>query len=234
MSTNGAPLLSRENSGWLSVPEQRAIGWLASRLPDWLSPNALTALGFAAALAAFASYLLVPGNPAWLWAVNAALVVNWFGDSMDGAIARRRGIARPRFGFFLDQSTDVASQFLFALGLGLSGLVRLEIAAFGLAAFLMMSVQSLLRAQVTQVFQLASGGMGLTEVRCLFLLANVLFYFVPPTPLWPGTISWGYGDVFGIVWIAVNLGLYAIMMAKLLKQLAKDEPARPKKPGKPT
>lgn len=216
--------LTRSNQGWLSAPEQRVIAWIAPRLPRWMSPDFLTSLGFAAAIAAFFAYALAAGNPAWLWAVNAALVVNWFGDSLDGAIARRRGIERRRYGFFLDQSIDVVSQFLFAIGLGLSGFVRMEIAAIGLAAYLMMTVQSLLRAEVARTFHLASAGFGLTEVRCLFLALNIAFYLKTPAPFEVAGLSLGYGDALGIAWIVVNLGLYAAGMITQLGQLAREEP----------
>lgn len=216
--------LIRSNHGWLSAPEQRLIAWIAPRLPHWMSPDFLTGLGFAAAILAFAAYALAARNPAWLWVVNAALIVNWFGDSLDGAIARGRGIERPRYGFFLDQSIDVLSQFLFAIGLGLSGFVRMEIAAIGLAAYLMMTAQSLLRAEVSRTFHLASAGFGLTEVRCLFLALNIAFYLKPPAPFEVAGLSLGYGDALGIVWIAANLGLYVTGMVAQLGLLARDEP----------
>jgi phosphatidylglycerophosphate synthase len=216
--------LARSNQGWLAIPEQWLIAWIAPRLPRWMSPDVLTALGFVSAIAAFAAYLLSASNPAWLWVVNAALIVNWFGDSLDGAVARRRGIERPRYGFFLDQSIDVLSQFLFAVGLGLSGFVRLDIAAIGLATYLMMTAQSLLRAEVSRTFHLASAGFGLTEVRCLFLALNVAFYVKPPVPLDIAGTSLGYGDMLGIAWIIANLGLYVMGMIGQLGRLSQDEP----------
>lgn len=216
--------LTRSNRGWLSVSEQRLISWVAPRLPAWMSPDLLTGLGFAASLVAFAAYALAPGYPAWLWAVNAALVVNWFGDSLDGAVARRRGIERPRYGFFLDQSIDVLSQFLFALGLGLSGFVSMEVAAIGLATYFMMTAQSLLQAELSRTFRLASAGFGLTEVRCLLFAANVAFYLKPPEPFDLAGSTLGYGDVLGIVWIIVNLGLYVAGMIGELKRLAREAP----------
>ncbi|MDP1750819.1 MAG: CDP-alcohol phosphatidyltransferase family protein [Reyranella sp.] len=218
--------LSRQNHGWLSGPENRAFAWLALRLPTWITPDQLTLLGFAGAVVAFIGYLLTPGQAAWLWVVNAGLVLNWLGDSLDGNVARAQGIERPRYGFFLDQSIDVVGQFLFALGLGLSGYVRLDIAALGLAAYLMMTVQSLLRAEVTRVFHLATAGMGLTEVRCLFLVANAVFYFIPPRPFEIAGLVVTYADFFGVIWIAVNVGLYVLTMVAELKSLAIEEPPR--------
>ena len=147
-----------------------------------------------------------------------------FGDSLDGAVARRRGIERPRYGFFLDQSVDVLSQFLFALGLGLSGYIRLEIAVLGLAAYLTMTAQSLLRAEVSRTFHLASAGFGLTEVRCLFLALNIAFFVKPPLPFEVAGQELGYGDLLGLAWIVANLGLYVAGMVAQLRQLAREEP----------
>lgn len=224
MPTDRDTPFTRSNRGWLSVPEQRLIAWVAPALPRWMSPDFLTALGFLAAIVAFAAYALASSDPVWLWVVNAALVANWFGDSLDGAIARRRGIERPRYGFFLDQSIDVLSQFLFAIGLGLSGFVSMEIAAIGLATYFMMTAQSLLRTEVTRTFHLASAGFGLTEVRCLFLGLNIALYVKPPVPFEIAGIGLGYGDALGFLWIAANLGLYAAGMIAQLRQLAHEEP----------
>ena len=225
--------LSRQNQGWLSGPEDRALAWLAPRVPAWVTPDQLTTLGFGGAVIAFVGYVLTPSQSAWLWMVNAGLILNWLGDSLDGKVARAQGIERPRYGFFLDQSIDVIGQFLFALGLGLSGYIRLDIAALGLATFLMMSVQGLLRAEVTRVFHLAAAGMGLTEVRCLFLIANVVFYFIPPQPFDIAGVTATYADFFGVMWIVVNAGLYVLTMIAELRKLAIEEPPRQPAPEEP-
>lgn len=216
--------LSRVNSGFLAAPERRALAWLTPRVPAWLTPDRLTALGFVGCLLGCGGYLLAPRYPAALWLVNLGLIVNWFGDSLDGRVAQARGIERPRYGFFLDQSTDAFSQFLFGIALGFSGYIRLEIAAIALAAYLLMSVQSLLRAEVSRVFSLATGGFGLTEVRCLLFIGNALFFFVPPTPFSLAGLTLGYGDVLGMVWIVVNVGLYLTTMYAELRVLRRDEP----------
>jgi archaetidylinositol phosphate synthase len=204
----------RTNTGLLSAAERRALEWIAPRVPRWLTPDRLTALGFAAAITSLAGYLLATYFPMALWLVNAALIVNWLGDSLDGEVARLRGLERPRYGFFLDQSIDVISQLLFAIGLAASGYMRAEIVMLGFATYLMMTVQSLLRAQVTGQFHLATGGMGLTEVRCLLLLANAAFYFVKPWPFQLAGLSVTYADLLGLMWIAVNIGLYVVTLAR--------------------
>jgi archaetidylinositol phosphate synthase len=218
--------LSRRNDGLLSVPEQKLIGWLAPRLPDWLTPDRLTIVGFLGSLVAFGGYALVAaGGAGGLWIANLGLLINWFGDSLDGAIARRRHIERPRYGFFFDQSIDVISQLIFAIGLGVSGYIRFDVAALGLATYLMMSVQSLLRAEVTGVFHLASGRVGLTEVRVMFLAANAVFFLWPPAPLAITGQRVTYADLLGLVWIAANITLYVTSMIAELVRLARQEAA---------
>ena len=221
MSRPSAP--TRENSGVLSALEQRALHWLAPRVPRRIGPDHLTALGFGGAVVALFGYWLASRHPLALWLVNVGLVINWLGDSLDGSIARLRGAERPRYGFFLDQSIDVISQALFALGLAISGYILPEIVAAGFAAYLMMTVQSLLRAQTSGIFALATGGMGLTEVRCLFIVANIAFFVIPPRPLAIASVTLTYADACGIVWIVVNLALYLSVMVRESKTLAAQE-----------
>ncbi|HEY2871697.1 MAG TPA: CDP-alcohol phosphatidyltransferase family protein [Reyranella sp.] len=219
--------LQRSNSGWLATVEARALDFLAVRLPRFVTPNQLTALGFSGAVLAFVGYALAAHQAAFLWLVEVGLILNWYGDSLDGRVARLRGRERPRYGFFLDQSVDILAQALFSLGLGMSGYIRPEIVAAGFAAYLMMTAQSLLRAHATGVFHLATGGMGLTEVRCLFLVANAVLYFVPPRPFQIGSTTFAYPDLFGVVWILTNIVLYVVAMFTELKNLAREEPNEP-------
>ncbi len=210
----------RTNSGLLSAAERRALAWLTPRTPLWLTPDRLTALGLGGAVVALAGYLLAARHPSALWLVNVGLIVNWLGDSLDGHVARARRIERPVYGFFLDQSIDVVSQLLFAIGLAASGYIRAEIVMLGFATYLMMTVQSLLRMKATGVFHLATGGMGLTEVRCLFLVANALFYFVPPWPFEAAGMALAYPDLFGLIWIATNISLYVVTLVAESRRLA--------------
>jgi len=222
--------LRRINTGWLSPLEQRLLHWLARRLPAGVTPDGLTMLGLAGAVLALLGYVLCWQTPAALWLVNLALVVNWFGDSLDGSVARLRGIERPRYGFYLDQCVDILAQALFALGLALSGYIRPEIVATGLVTFLMISVQSLLYAHATGDFHLATGGFGYTETRCLFFAANTLFYFWPPVAfdLWGASLA--YSDILALLWSAANLGTFLAAMIHALGRLAKEDPVRRRKP----
>jgi archaetidylinositol phosphate synthase len=104
----------------LARVEAYALRSIAVRLPRWVLPDHLTALGVVAALGVGACYLLSNHSPAWLWAASALLVVHWLGDSLDGTLARVRRIERPRYGYYLDHLTDAFSTVVIGIGLGLS------------------------------------------------------------------------------------------------------------------
>src|SRR5438128_2324813 len=68
-------------------------------------------------------------------------VLNWFGDSLDGTLARVRNRQRPRYGFYLDHVLDACgSVFVFA-GLALSGYMSERIAVGLLVAYFLLSIE---------------------------------------------------------------------------------------------
>lgn len=221
-----AAKISRSNTGWLQPLEQPALAWLVRRLPAWVTPNHLTALGFAGAVITSAAYALSAWNPAWLWMASIGLAVNWYGDSLDGSLARYRKIERPRFGYYLDNTIDVIEQFLFAVGIGISGIIRWDLSFLALAAFLMVSILSFVRAQVYGEFQIAYGGFGLTELRVLFLILNVLVFFYPPHPLDKYGIAWSYPNILSLMWTCLTLITFLVSWWSQLRQLATEDPPR--------
>ena len=221
-----AVTISRSNTGWLQPLEQPALAWLVRRLPAWATPNQLTALGFAGALITAAGYAFSAWNPACLWIASIGLAVNWYGDSLDGSLARFRKIERPRFGYFLDNTIDVIEQFLFSVGIGISGIIRWDLSFLALAAFLMVSILSFVRAQVYGEFQIAYGGIGLTEMRVLFFILNVLVFFFPPHPLDAYGIPLTYPNVLSLAWTCLTLITFLLSWSSQLRQLAADDPPR--------
>ncbi len=116
------------------------------------------------------------------------------------------------------------------MGLAVSGYMPIEIAATGLAVYLMMSVQGLLRAEVSRVFHLATGGFGLTELRCLLVVVNAVFYLLPPRPFLIGGVVTTYAELLGLAWIVVTMGLYLTTMIAEGKRLAREEPPPTRSP----
>jgi archaetidylinositol phosphate synthase len=206
--------------------ETPALRWLAARVPGWTTPDMLTGLGFAGSVLCALGYALSARDSRMLWLASVGLVVNWFGDSVDGTLARVRGIERPLYGFFIDNATDVLEYAVFAVGFGLSGYVRWELVLGTLAAFYMMMLLELIIAQVTNVLPMAFNGIGLTEVRCGFICVNALIYFVPPQQIAVGGISTSYPDILSALWIAGQLATFLTVSVKTLRDLAKRDPPK--------
>src|SRR5882672_5971747 len=164
----------RKSVFFLARFERWALPRLAAALPRWVVPDHLTFLGVLAATWIAVSYALSNRNEAWLWAASAGLVVHWFGDSLDGTLARVRRIQRPRYGFYLDHLTDAYSTTAIGLGLGLSPFMLLSVAFAGVIAYLMLSINVYLETYVFARFRYGYGSLGPTEARIALLILNLL------------------------------------------------------------
>jgi len=157
--------------------ERKALHGLASRLPAWVTPDMLTGVSLFSALATAVCYAF-SGQVSWLlWAACAGFVINWFGDSLDGTLARYRHIERPRYGYFLDHSVDAVNETAIFLGIGFSGYVRMEIALVGLVGYLLVSLYTALSIYVTGQFKISYAYLGPTEIRLIAILASIWVYF---------------------------------------------------------
>src|SRR5207248_10171672 len=101
----------------------------------WIMPDHLTILGFLGMAAAGFSYYLSRSHPWAIAAAVGALGANWFGDSLDGTLARVRNRQRPRYGFYVDHIVDTFGALFLVAGLGLSGRMNLGVAAAVLIAY---------------------------------------------------------------------------------------------------
>jgi phosphatidylglycerophosphate synthase len=189
----------------------------------------LTAFGFLGSLIAAGGYVLAADEPWILWVASAGIAINWYGDSLDGNVARARGIERPRYGFFLDNAVDVVEYAIFTVGMGLSGYVRWELVLAALAAFYAMMLLGLLKSRVMNVFQISFGGMGLTEVRVAFILVNAMMYFVPPRPFVIGSIVTTYPNIVSVLWIAIQVITFVLATIDTLRVLRVQDPPHPRR-----
>lgn len=169
---------TRENDILLGFLERPALKWLAAHMPMWVTPDILTWLGVAASILIFVSYALTHVSPIFLWVASLGFVLNWFGDSLDGTLARYRHIERPRYGFLIDHFVDAISVVLIFLGLGLSPYVDLVVACLGVIAYLLVSIMVYLLTYVTNVFQITNARIGPTEIRLLAILSNTAIFFI--------------------------------------------------------
>lgn len=164
----------RLNDSVLGVLERPALAWMAGHMPAWVAPNHLTAVGFGGAVLAAAGYLASRWSIHWLWLATLGMVLNWGGDSLDGTLARLRQIERPRYGFFVDHSSDLFSQVIVFLGLGVSPCAHFAVACLALITFLMAFVYTMICAQVRETFRITYYGFGPTEIRALLVTGNLI------------------------------------------------------------
>lgn len=173
----------RTNDILLGPLERPALAFLAKHMPKWVSSDMLTVVGLLGSILAGVSYAMVgrgtsaEGSP-WLWLASLGFVINWFGDSLDGTLARYRNLSRPNYGYYVDHAVDGITSLLIFTGIGLSGMVNFEIALIALSCWLLLMLQVFLKTHVTGVFEMTSIKLGPTEVRLIAIILNTVVFFV--------------------------------------------------------
>lgn len=213
---------TRIQTSLLSAVEGRCLLWLADRLPLWVSPDHLTLLGLAASLGIGVCYTLSRLDRRWLLAVSILLAVNWFGDSLDGTLARVRRRERPRYGFYLDHLVDSLGAILLLGGLGLSGLMSPAISVGVLIAFLMLSVEVYLATYTVGNFEISHWKLSPTEIRILLAVFNVAVYFLPAIKIQghPYLLF----DLLGGLGIACGVGMLLAAILRSIRTLQRLDP----------
>jgi phosphatidylglycerophosphate synthase len=169
----------REHTSVLAAAEKRTLIKIAGSLPAWVNSDHLTGLGFISLLAAGGAYWYASVNPYALLAVIVFLILNWFGDSLDGTLARVRNKQRPRYGFYVDHILDAIGMFFLISGLALSSYMTPSIAYAFLVAYLLLSVEIFLATYTIGKFHLSYWSFGPTELRILLAIGNVTVLFHP-------------------------------------------------------
>lgn len=164
----------RELTFLLAEPEKRLLRATALRLPPRVTSDTLTIIGIVGAVLTGAAFALSSLHPVWLFAVLPLLAVNWFGDSLDGTLARVRHHERPKYGYYLDHIVDAFATAAIGIGIGLSPFVQLEVALLLVVGYLGLSINVYLESAVMSVFRLAYGRLGPTETRIILGLAAAL------------------------------------------------------------
>ncbi len=178
----------RINRSLTASLEKRALQWMAQRAPRWLTSDQLTLLGLAAQIAAGLCYALARYHRYALLGVIVCLTLNWFGDSMDGTLARVRHQQRPRFGFYVDHMVDIFGSVALMCGLGCSGFLHWPTAIAMLIAFLLLSSESYLATYTLSCFELSQGLFGPTEIRILLVIGNLALLRSPYSTLCGHTV----------------------------------------------
>jgi archaetidylinositol phosphate synthase len=166
----------REQTSVLSPLEQIALQWLVKRLPNWVSPDHLSILGLLAMLLAGVGYFFSKGNAQFLHLVNFCLALNWFGDSLDGTLARFRNKQRPKYGFYVDHIIDTFGTLFLMVGLIMSGYISERVGLGILIVYFMLSINSYLAAYSLNVFSISFWKFSPTELRILLAIGNLALF----------------------------------------------------------
>lgn len=224
----GTENANRIQTSLLNGIEKKALVWMAQRLPGWVTSDMLTFFGvFAAVFYAFFCWM-ANFDLNYYWASSLCLVANWFGDSLDGTLARVRNTQRPKYGFFIDHSLDALTTCLFCIGLGLGPLMNLDIALFVMGGYLCMSIYTYLSTIVMGQFRLTYAGLGPTEVRIIIIAVCTLYIYerFPQANVMIAGREWTVFDFIGAAVAVILFGIYIISMIKDLKYLAKIDPLK--------
>lgn len=171
---------NRIQTSLLNGVERKALIWLAERQPKWVTSDMLTLVGSLGAVIIAVGYMLSGININFLWLATFGFLVNWYGDSLDGTLARVRNAQRPLYGFFVDHMIDCFNEVAMFIGVGLSPLMHLNLALLVLVFYLLLSVYVYISAHLKGEFKLTYAKMGPTELRLLIMIVNTIFIYVAP------------------------------------------------------
>ena len=196
----------------LNPYEKKILTYMAERMPAWVTSDMLTFVGFLGALVMATGYSLSNLNLHWLWLSCLGLFINWFGDSMDGSLARVRGTQRKTYGFFIDHNVDVINETIMFISVGVSPLVNMSFAMFALVAYLMLSVYVYIDCHLKGEMRLTYSGLGPTEFRLMLVITNICFIYIPWLSEWKKPMTLFHNDfMIGIFdYIAVAAALLII------------------------
>ena len=179
MKPNNFNDAQREQTSILAPLERRVLHAIVRRMPAAVNSDHLSILGLLGMLFAGVCYAASRQNSAWLYAVNFCIFLNWFGDSLDGTLARYRNRLRPRYGFYVDHIVDAFGIFFLIAGFGLSGYMSLSVAMAFLIAYYLLNIEIYLATYTVGVFKLSYGIWGPTELRVLLAIGNIAMMFKP-------------------------------------------------------
>jgi len=209
----------RKQLSMLAAIEKKVLVWLAHRMPGWVNSDHPTLLGFAAMLGAGLCYWAASRDRRALIGVIAALAVNWFGDSLDGTLARVRNRLRPRYGFYVDHITDAIGTFFLMGGLALSSYMSPYIALGLLIAYFLLSIEVYLTTYTIGAFHLSFWSFGPTELRLLLCVGNIALFWRPVVTLFGHKfLLFDVGGVCGIAGMGLMLIWAAVRHTRQLYQ----------------
>lgn len=218
-TTPAATAPTRIQQNILARSERRLLNWICPRLPHLVTPDQLTALGFAGALLVAAGYMLSWIEGEWLVLSLIGYVVNWFGDSLDGSLARWRRIERPSYGYFLDHSVDAVGTLLMIGAIGASPYMRLDVALMAVIGYFLLSIHTFLAAKVVGEFRLSYMAGGPTELRLMLMAMTVAMPLIGEHKVLGSSFS--AFDLFALVVASILVTLFVVQSLATAHMLRK-------------
>jgi len=213
----------------LNSIEKKVLIWMAKRMPKRINSDHLTEIGFVGALISSAGYILSNRSVEFLWLASLGMVVNWFGDSLDGTLARVRNAQRPIYGFYIDHNIDGLTILIICIGAGLSPFISFSTAMLILAGYLLLSVFTYINTYLKGEFKITYSKLGPTEFRLIVIIINTLFIYFPKWNqqfVFMG-VTLKIFDAIGIVIALVLFIIYLIYFVKDKKKYEETDPLHP-------
>ncbi len=212
----------REHGSFLAAAEKKLLIWIARRLPAWVNSDRLTALGFASLVGVGASYCWARSSFSGFILACIFFVLNWFGDSLDGTLARVRNCQRPRYGYYIDHILDACGSLFIFGGLAVSGYMSERVAVVIVAAWLLLSIEAYLATYSLGKFHLSFAAFGPTELRLLLIAGSITAIYRPVVTIAGNRFL--LFDVGGVIGAACMLFALLWSVAKHGAQLYRAEP----------
>ncbi len=216
----------RVQNSILSGLEKKVLVWLSLRLPRWLTSDHLTGIGLLGAFIAGGGYVLSNWGREFLWLSSFGFVVNWFGDSLDGTLARVRNKQRPTYGFYLDHNIDAITALIITVGAGISPFVSFSVAMLILVGYYLLSIFTYINTYLKGTFKISYFNLGPTEFRIIIIMLNALFVILPMKnpPVVVLEITIKLFDLFALGVALVLLMVYFFYFFTEKKKYEKEDP----------
>ncbi len=206
---------NRIQTSLINAAEKKALVWLAGKQPAWINSDHLTFIGCIGAIIIGVGYILSDLNINWLWLASFGFLVNWYGDSLDGTLARVRKQQRPVYGFYLDHTMDALNECFIFICVGISSLLHFPLAVAALALYLLLSMNVCVNAHLKGEFKLTYMKLGPTEFRIIMVIINTLFILIKPlrdftwdVTLFGNAIALTPFDIAGAVIVLILAAVY--------------------------
>jgi archaetidylinositol phosphate synthase len=220
---------TRVHTSLLAPAEKRCLIWMAERIPAAVNSDHLTALGAFAMLLAGACYAVGGNSPFALLLAIVLLAVNWFGDSLDGTLARVRKHERPRYGFYLDHVLDALGVLFIFGGLAAGGYMSPAVAGGFLLAYYLLSIEIALATHAVGVFRISYWKFGPTELRILLALGTLQLMRAEVVTL--AGFEFRLFDIGGTVAIVCLIATFIASAVSNTRRLYREEPLPRREPG---